>query len=255
MVMGKLSVVVITLNEEKKLGGCLDSAAFADEIIVLDSGSTDRTRDIAAAHGARVAVRPFDDFSSQKNAAIDMAAGEWVLLLDADERLTPALADAVRAVAADPSALDGYYVTRLNHLFGGPMRFGANSGDKQLRLVRKGKGRFEGIVHERVRVDGRTGELSGILEHRSYQTFPEYFAKFPLFCGLDAEKMWREGKRPTFFQSYLKPPLTFIYFYFFKLGLLDGLRGLVYQALSTYYLYSKYARVKQFFRDRGPAKP
>lgn len=251
----RLTLAVITLNEEKMLPDCLRSAAFADEIVVVDSGSADRTREIASARGAKVSVRPFDDFAGQKNAAIDLAAGEWILLLDADERVTPELEASIRKAVSDPASPDGFLVTRENHLFGGRLRFGANGRDEQLRLVRKGKGRFEGLVHERVSVAGTPGRLKGLLVHYSSESVAEYRKKLPLFSSLDAEQAWRRGERPTFFRSYLKPPLAFVYYYFGRLGLLDGRRGLTYQVLAAHYLFSKYARLRKLYRERGPARP
>ncbi len=222
------------------LADCLRSAAFAGEIIVVDSGSADRTREIADAHGARVSTRTFDNFANQKNAAIDLATRDWILLLDADERVTPELEASIRAVIADPASPDGFFVRRENHLFGGRLRFGANAHDEQLRLVRRSKGRFEGLVHERVRTAGAPGRLAGTLIHYSSQTVAEYREKLPLFSSLDAEQAWKRGERPTFFRSYLKAPAAFVYYYFFKLGFLDGFRGLTYQILATNYLFEKF---------------
>lgn len=247
----RLSLSVITLNEEGKLVDCLRSAPFADEIVVVDSGSIDRTREIAKESGAKVFVRPFSNFADQKNFSIEQTSGDWVLLLDADERLSPDLQSEIRALLALPDPLDGYYLRRHNYLFGGRMRFGANASDRQLRLIRRGKGRFEGIVHERIFLNGRAGHLKSPLLHFSYQTLGEYSAKFRLFCSLDAERMWREGKRPTVYHLWVKPLLHFVYFYIFKLGILDGCRGLLYQVLSTRYLYSKYWRARRLCRQKG----
>ena len=249
----RLSLAIITLNEEKKLGDCLRSAAFVDEIIVVDSGSTDKTKEVAASFNARFVTRPFDNFARQKNTAIEHCAGEWILLLDADERLSPELAAEIQAVIADPRSLGAYYVRRRNFLFGGRMRYGANLNDWQLRLLKRGQGHFEGIVHERVKPDGEAGYLKGDLLHYSYQTLEEYFKKFPLFSDLDAESMWRQGKKPGLAHFLARPPLNFCYFYFYRLGFLDGFRGLLYEALAANYLYTKYRKVLKLYRERGPA--
>jgi len=253
--VSSLSLVIITLNEEAMLAECLRSASFAGETVVVDSGSTDRTREIAVAHGATVSTRTFDNFANQKNAAIDLASGDWLLLLDADERVTPELEASIRTAIVDPASPDGFYIRRDNYLFGGRLRFGANANDKQLRLIRGGKGRFEGLVHERLGVSGSTGDLKGALTHYSSESVAEYRKKLPLFCSLDAEQAWKRGERPTFFRSYLKPFAAFVYYYFFKLGFLDGSRGLLYQLLAANYLFSKYARLRRLYRDRGPASP
>lgn len=246
-----LTAVLITYNEERKLEDCLRSVPFADEIVIVDSGSTDKTKDIAAAFKARFTVRAFDNFAGQKNAALENAAGEWVLLLDADERLTPELQAEVKAVIADPASLDAYYLKRQNYLFGGRMRFGASMNDWQLRLLRRGKGVFEGLVHERIKPAGGSGRLKGELLHYSYQTLEEYFVKFPLFSGLDAETMWKEGRKPNLLDFLVRPPGNFVYFYFYRLGFLDGFRGLQYQVLAIYYLYTKYLKVLRLYRERG----
>ncbi len=247
MTSGSLSLAVITLNEEKKLADCLNSVPFAHEKIVVDSGSKDRTCDIAASLGAKVLVRSFDDFSSQKNYAISKTTGEWVLLLDADEKLSEGLGREVLAVTADPSSKDGYYLKRHNILFGGPMRFGSNADDWQLRLIRRQKGVFEGNVHERIVLNGQAGRLKHPLLHTSYQTLSEYQSKFPQFCSMDAERMYREGKRPHVYHLFLKPLAHFAYFYIVKLGFLDGARGLLYHVLSVRYLYVKYWKARRLF--------
>ncbi len=249
----KISLAVITRNEEVKLRECLDSVPFADEVVVVDSGSTDRTCEIAAAAGAVVYSRPFEDFSSQKNFAMEKTRGEWVLLLDADERLSPGLQSEIQKTIANPRALDGYFLRRDNYLFGGRMRFGANASDWQLRLIRSKKGRFEGVVHERIVLEGKASRLQKPLMHYSTRTLAEYKTKFALFCPLDAERLWKEGKKPTFYHLLIKPLLEFVYFYFVKFGFLDGSRGLLYQVLSTRYLYAKYWRASQLFRERNRA--
>lgn len=246
-----LSVVLITYNEEEKLADCLRSVSFTDEIIIVDSGSTDRTREVAAEFNARFSVRNFDNFASQKNAAIEKASGRWVLLLDADERLSPELQSEIRSVLGDPNASDAYSMKRRNYLFGGRMRFGANLNDWQLRLLRRGQGHFSGLVHERVKSSTPPRRLKGELIHYSSQTLDEYFVKFPLFSSLDAKVMWAKGEKPALFHFLIKPPLSFLYFYVLRLGFLDGFRGLLYQTLATYYLYVKYRKVLGLYREKG----
>lgn len=246
----RLSLAVITHNEERRLGDCLRSVPFADEIVVVDSGSTDRTRQIAEESGARVFVSDFKDFSSQKNLAIEKTSAEWILLLDADERVTSELASEVRVVIDGNVPLNGYFVRRHNFLFGGRVRFGVNAGDWQLRLIRRACGRFEGLVHERVHCEGGTGRLRGPLLHYSHQTMEEHRTKLRLYSSLDAEAMWRHGMKPGLYHFLLKPPLEFFYFYVLKGGVLDGFRGLLCQMLSTRYLYAKYWRARRLFHER-----
>ena len=236
-----LSVAVITYNEERRLADCLRSVPFADEIVVLDSGSTDRTRHIAAELNARVSVRNFDNFAAQKNAAIEMTRGNWVLLLDADERVSPALAAEIRGLLSKPASFDAYYLNRLNVLFGRKMRFGANAADRQLRLMRRDYGRFEGLVHERITPRARAGRLKGELMHVSTRTVGEYFVKFALFSSLEAELAVRRGT-PAGRHLLTRPFLRFVYFYVFKLGFLDGFQGFVFHVLGAYYEFVRRAK-------------
>ena len=248
-----LSVAIITLNEERKLSECLASVPFADEIVIVDSGSSDGTEVIARSFNADFSVRSFDNFSNQKNAALDRTGGEWVLFLDADERLTPELQEEIKSIITNPSPHFTYYLKRRNFLFGGRMRFGASLNDWQLRLVRRGHGQFHGLVHERVQSPNPPGRLRGELIHTTYQTTGEYFLKFNLFTSLDAENMWKQGKKPTLAHFLFKPTADFFYFYFFRLGILDGFRGFLYQCLAVKYLYVKYIKTLALYRQRGYA--
>lgn len=250
-----LSVAVITYNEERRLADCLRSASFADEIVVLDSGSSDRTREIATEFNARVSVRKFDNFAAQKNAAIEMTRGDWVLLLDADERLSPELAEQVRGAFVGPDVLGAYYLNRRNILFGKKMRFGANANDWQLRLMRRDYGRFQGIVHERILPTGLVGRLSGELTHISYQTIREYFLKFPLFSSLDAEWTSKQQPPPGLYHLLLRPFLIFIYYYIFRLGFLDGRQGFVYHVLGAYYEFIRRAKHWELMSGKRLEKP
>ncbi|MFH1665268.1 MAG: glycosyltransferase family 2 protein, partial [Candidatus Omnitrophota bacterium] len=143
-----ISAVIIVRNEVKNIEACVASVSWADEVVVVDSGSTDATRDLAMRSGAKVFEREFDDFAAQKNFGIEKAAGEWILFIDADERVSRPLAgEILRAVAAGEH--QGYYIPRTNIIFGREMKYGGHRGDKHLRLFRKDAARFEGIIHEK----------------------------------------------------------------------------------------------------------
>lgn len=243
----KLSAVLITRNEERKLGDCLRSVSFADEIIIVDSGSSDATPQIAARHGAQFSFRMFDQFSAQKNAAIDRASGEWVLSIDADERVTPELAEEIAQILKQPLH-QGYWIRRDNFIFGSRMRHGAQAQDLQLRLFRKGKGSYEGSIHERVKLEGSAGLLQNPLEHHSTQNLEDYFRRFTLYTDLEAQKIVGKGIHPTAVHIVLKPIAEFFYFYFFRLGFLDGLAGLQYQILSSFYTSVKYMKALEFLK-------
>ena len=173
-----LSVIVITRNEAAHIGDCLDSVAFADEIIVLDSGSTDATREIARARGARVEVAPdWPGFGPQKNRALALATGDWVLSIDADERVTPELAGAIRQAIGAPAA-EAYRIARLSNFCGRWIRHSGWWPDYVVRLFRREAGRFtDAAVHERVEVRGRTGTLSGHFLHYPYATLEVFIDK------------------------------------------------------------------------------
>ena len=247
----KLSTVIITYNEEQKLAECLNSISFSDEVIVVDSLSTDKTKEIAERARARFYTRPFDDFSSQKNYAMNQAKGEWILSIDADERVTEALALEIKKAIQLKNQYVGYYLTRQNFIFGGRMRYGASLTDFQLRLIQKGKGEFHGLVHERIAPQGAVATLKEPLLHVTYQSLDEYFAKFNHFSSLDAMELERQHKKSTWLGALVKPIVHFIYFYFFKLGFLDGRRGLMYQILSSLYVFVRDVKAMEYSKSRG----
>ena len=242
----KLSVAIIALNEGKKIKDCLQSVKFADEIILVDSGSADKTQDIAKSLGAKCSSRSFDGYSEQKNFAIGQCTGDWILSLDSDERISEALAKEIQVIIQTSGAADGYWIKRENYIFGKHLRFGSSKGgDEQLRLIRRGKGKFEGKIHERIQVSGSTGKLNNTMIHLSTETLSEYFKKLERYTTLEAESLFTSGYQPTWCDYSLKPFGQFIYAYFFKLGFLDGWAGLQFQALSSFYTFIKYAKLKE----------
>ncbi len=241
-----ISVVLITLNEEKKLPACLATVSWAGEIVVLDSGSTDNTRAIAEQSGARFFTRKFDNFAAQKNAAIEMATQDWILLLDADELLSPELQTEIQEIIRSDPQKQGYFLKRRNHLFGGWLRFGANGSDLQLRLIRRGAGRFEGLVHERLSVRD-PGTLNAPILHYSSATMKDYLRKLKFYTQLEAQMMWQSKRKPTVWDCWVKPALYFIYYFIFRLGFLDGFRGFLYEILSSYYIFVKNKEARRLF--------
>jgi glycosyltransferase involved in cell wall biosynthesis len=242
MVCLNLSVVIITLNEEANLGRTLASVAWADEVIVLDSGSTDRTREIAESYGAKFVVEPWKGFAAQKNSALEKANGDWVLSLDADEEVEPVLAEEIRrAIAAEPS-LAGYYIPRKNFFLGRWIRHGGFYPDRKLRLFRRGAAKFEHrLVHEDAQVDGPTANLAGHLLHRAYPTLAAYLEHMNRYSSLGAQMVERpRGFRFT--DIVLRPQLTFFYNYVLRGGFLDGREGLLLHLYHAGYVSWKYAK-------------
>lgn len=235
----KLSAVVITLNEEKRIERCLRSLAFADEIVVVDSGSTDRTRDIARGLGAKVFERRFDDFSSQKNFAVSCASGEWIFSVDADETVSPVLAAEVRK-RMDESAFAAYAVQRRTRLFGREFRYSGLQEDKPIRLFLKSKARFKNAVHEVVEVDGKTGLLKETLAHESFQTVGEHWRRLQHYTDLES---LQGGCAPGRMRMLVRPVGRFLSLYIGRQGFRDGREGFVYAVLSGYYEFVRWAKL------------
>lgn len=256
MGLKKLSVVMITLNAERTLKRSLVSVqSLAGEIVVVDSGSSDRTREIAEKCGARVIEHPWRGYGAQKNFAIEQASGDWVLSLDADELVSGRLASSIDALPQEPPC-DGYRLPRLNHYFGRPLRHGGQYPDLQLRLFRRSLGRFDTRpVHESLRLEGKVGRLEGDLIHYTYDTVEEYLQKFLSYTELEATRLLDAGERPSVLGAIRKmicaPALKFIRRYLFKLGLLDGVPGLIAAAFGSFTMSVSYARFWEKYRARA----
>ena len=242
-----LSVAIITLNEEAKLGRTLESLrGLADEVIVVDSGSSDRTLEIARAAGAKVFSEPWQGYAAQKNSAIAKASADWVLSLDADEALEPELAEEIRAVVARAAAdgVHGYLIPRKNFFFGRWVKHGGYYPDPKLRLFRRGTARFqERIVHESMECDGPTGHLRHALLHDAYPTLKGYLGACNKYSSLSAEIAYGKGhRRFSLWNIVLRPWATFVYNYFVRLGFLDGKQGLLVHLYHACYVSWTYAK-------------
>ncbi len=247
-----LSVVIITLNEERRIAACLQSLPSEAEVVVLDSGSTDRTCQVAAALGAKVATRTFTNYAEQKNAAVALATRPWVLSLDADEVVDTVLAqDLARATAAAGEGPSAYRLRRQLVFLGRPMRFG-KTVDHPLRLFRRGAGTFEAAIHERFVVTaGTTSRLRGSLLHTSYENLTDYFQRFNTYTTKIAENHLRSGAgAPALPGHLLRPWFEFLSRYVLRLGFLDGYAGYTYALVSSLYAYIKYATLRELELSR-----
>jgi glycosyltransferase involved in cell wall biosynthesis len=246
----RLSLIVITKNEEAAIARCLRSANFADEIVVVDHGSTDKTAEIARAQGARVSVTPdWPGFGPQKNRALGHATGDWVLSLDADEWIEPALADEIRSAIARADAADGYEIPRRSRFCGKIVRYGDWRGDRVLRLFRRGRGRFsDDHVHERVIVEGRIARLSSPLEHDSITDPADAADKIDRYATAAAAQLAAEGKTSSAAKAALRGGAAFLRSYIFRLGFLDGRTGLLVADYNRRYTYEKWARLAKLAR-------
>lgn len=249
-------MVMITLDAGRSVERSLNSVArLADEIIVVDSGSRDRTTEIAASCGARVLNHPWEGYGAQKNFGIEQTRNEWVLSLDADEIVSEELERSIAALPAVPPC-DGYRVPRLNHYFGRPLRHGGQYPDLQLRLFRKSRGRYDTRpVHESVKLSGKTGRLEGDLLHYTYDSIEDYLRKFLDYTELEAHRLLDTDERPTAVRALRKmvcaPALKFTRRYLLKLGFLDGVPGLIAAAFGSLTMSVSYARFWEKYRARA----
>jgi glycosyltransferase involved in cell wall biosynthesis len=250
--MGKtLSVAIITKNEEANLARTLESVRWANEIVVVDSGSTDRTVDIASAYGAKVFCEEWHGFGKQKNLAIEHCTSEWVLSLDADEEVSEALAQEITHLVEETPSVEAYFVPRRNLFLGRWMKHGGYYPDPKLRLFRKGAAWFEErAVHETLQYPGQTCMLQSHLIHHAYPTLENYIEHMNRYSTLGAAQAATRSKTsrswPAFFWNVLlNPAATFVYNYFLRLGFLDGREGLLLHLYHSVYVSWKYAKAWQ----------
>lgn len=236
----RLSVIVIARDEARRIERCLRSVAFADEIVVVDSGSVDDTVAIAQRAGARVAVRAdWPGFGPQKNRALDLAHGDWVLSIDADEMLTETLAASIRASIAAPTA-DAYWIRRRSCFAGRPLRFGDWHGDRVLRLFRRGAARFtDDAIHERLDFDGPTATLDGLLMHFTLDSVADALDKGRRYGAAGAPRVAARG-RGGLLSALGHAGWTFVRGFLFRLGFLDGRYGLLLAACNAYGTWQRY---------------
>ncbi len=247
--MKRLSVCVITQNEAERLRPCLESVAWADEIVVVDAESSDKTVMIAREFTDHVHVRPWPGFAAQKNFALAQATGDWILSLDADERVTPELRGEIEDVLRAEGAAAGYSIPRRNIFWGRWVRHGRLYPDWQLRLFRRGRGRFVGLeVHESVQVDGIVGRLRAPLLHTSYRDLSDLLSRFDRYSTLAAEDRIRRGRRVTVLDLALRPLGRFLSAYVLHGGFLDGWRGFFLAALYAHYVFVRSVKVWEKMR-------
>lgn len=252
----KLSVCVIVKDEELDLPRLLKSLeplrqALGSEFetVVLDSGSQDHTMEIAEAWGARTAHRKFDDFSVQKQACVDLASGEWVLSLDADERISAALAEEILAALDASKHSAGFLIPFEVKFMGRVLRWGGLGGERHLRLFRRDKGRFKGShVHEGVAVDGHVGKLLEVIRHRPYHDLGEYIEKMSEYTERASRRRWEAGRHLRW-SDHLRPAWEIFARLVLKGGILDGRPGVVWALLSAFHNWLKYARLADWEHD------
>ena len=246
----KISAVIITLNEQKALPAFLESLWFAHEIIVLDSYSTDNTIAVAKENKkVKVFERTFDDFSSQKNAAISKASHDWIVFFDPDEKITKQLSQEIINTLKDPKAI-AYYVKREFYFMGKKIKFSGLQNDHVIRLFNKNYCSYnQNLVHEVMQANGRTATLKNKLPHYSYSSFDNYTAKMHHYSTLKAKMLYKKGVQPKLYHFFFRPWWRFVNQYFFKLGILDGKRGFILAYVSAFSVFKRYVNLWLLYRN------
>jgi glycosyltransferase involved in cell wall biosynthesis len=239
-----LTATVITLNESAHLAAALQSVSWADEIVVVDSQSTDATVEIARRFTDRVVIRDWPGYIAQKNFAASIASHDWILSLDADERVTPELAAEIQALLTSAPPAAGYRVPRVSHYLGRWIRSTDWYPDPQMRLYDRRRAQWTGrLVHESVAVDGPVGRLSADLQHYPYRDVSHHLATIDRYTSLAARQMFEDGRRAGALELALHPPAALLRNYVLRGGFRDGTVGLIVSILNSYYVYLKFAKL------------
>lgn len=241
--MSRLCVTVIAWNEEERLRACLESVTWADEIVVVDAESADKTVQVARDFTERIWVRPWPGFAAQKNFALEQATADWILSLDADECVTAELRERIGRIVRDDGPADGYSIPRKNIFWGAWVRHGGLYPDYQLRLFRRAAGRFaDSLVHESVVVRGRVEALAEPLLHHSYRGLEDFVARSNRYSTLAARETVKRGGRAGLGGLLLRPLGRFLSMYVLRRGFLDGWRGFVLAVLYAQYVFLRMAK-------------
>jgi glycosyltransferase involved in cell wall biosynthesis len=250
-----VSVTIITLNEAARLKDALESVAWADERIVVDSGSTDDTLAIARAHADRVEVRAWTGYADQKNHAASLARHDWILSLDADERVSLALADEIRQTLEHEPPARGFRMPRVTSYLGQWIRCTDWWPDWQLRLYDRRAGEWARLnVHESVRMRGAVARLHGELLHHPYDSIADHLATIDHYTTIAAQELYAQGRRATWGRIAVHPPLAFLRNYILRVGIRQGTPGLVVSLLNSYYVLLKFAKLWELGRRAQDAR-
>lgn len=245
-----LTVIVPTYNEEENLADCLASVGFAAEVLVVDSFSTDGTEGVAKARGARFVQHEYVNSASQKNWAIPQATHEWVLLVDADERVSSALAREIQEVLREGPAHEGYWIKRRNHFLGREMKHGGWETDAVIRLFHRDSARYQDReVHAEIDLPGPLPTLKAPLVHYSFRSWSQYWPKIQKYTDWGASQAFREGRRSGVVSILVRPFLRFFKMYVARLGFLDGAEGAQLALLGAFSVYLKYSKLWELSRQ------
>ena len=241
--MSKITAIIPTLNEEIHIEEAIASVSFADEIIVIDSFSSDNTVQLAKKHNVKIIQREFDDFSSQKNYAIAQASHHWIYILDADERVTPQVRAEILKAVKSPNGNVGFFVRRSFYFMGKNLQYGGCQRDKVLRLFLKDFCQYQGLVHETIVANGPIGFFKHKIDHFSYKNYNHYISKMNLYAELRAKEYFKQELRPNPFHFVIKPIARFCIHYLIRFGFLDLYPGFVWARVQAYGVFARYAKL------------
>ncbi|KGO90121.1 glycosyltransferase family 2 protein [Flavobacterium suncheonense] len=247
----KISGLVITLNEEKNIQPLIDNLSFADEIIIVDSFSSDKTAEIAKSNpSVKFIENKFENYSAQRNFAMSLASYPWILFLDADERIPDNLKEEIIATVKKPDSKDAYFFYRKFMFKNSPLLFSGWQTDKNIRLFKKDKANYvpDRLVHEKLEVRGSVGKLKNQLIHYSYTDYESYKAKMTSYGKLKAQELFSKNMKPNFFHYYIKPAYKFFHSYVIRLGILDGKKGLTISYLNAYSIFVRFKELDKLYR-------
>lgn len=253
----KISAVIVAFNEERNIARAIASLIpCADEIVVVDSGSSDRTREIAAALSARVIEEPWRGYAAQKNFAASVAAHPYILSIDADEELTPALVEEIAALKTTPPQFDAWTMPRLARYLGRWIRHSGWYPDRKVRLYHRERASWQGdYVHESVQVSGSTGRLNSDLLHFTCDSLAQHIRTLDRYTSLAAQQLAAAGRPIPFRRLVLDPPWTFLRSYILQCGFRDGTQGFIIATMASFYTFSKYAKARDTAREVPQESP
>ena len=236
----KITGIIPTYNEEINIEAAIDSLSFVDELIIIDSYSTDKTVALANAKGVRLVQREFDDFSSQKNYAINLAKHSWIFILDADERIPSLLKKEIQTELTKTDTSAAYWIKRSNIFMNKRIKYSGWQHDKVIRLFKKETSKYDGkLAHEEIKTEGEVGFLENKLEHYTYKDFNEFVRKNTFYAQLQAKDLAKKGKKATLFHFIAKPSFRFFKHYVLQKGFLDGIEGFF---IAIFYAYTTFIR-------------
>lgn len=234
-----ITAVVLTKNEEKNIADCLESLKWCDEIVVVDDNSTDKTLELLKKTKAKVFTRSLDgNFSSQKNFGLEKAGGDWILFVDADERITDALRYEIESTISNSlNTFNGFFIKRIDSIWGRQLKYGEAGSIKLLRLAKKDSGNWSGVVHEEWRVKGRVSLLKNPIRHYPHQSISDFLREINFYTDLRSKQLYDRGVRVYFWSIIIYPKGKFLLNYFLKRGFIDGMPGLVFAIIMSFHSF------------------